>query len=166
MASMSKVDRLLAELAEEGGLSQEEREALAEEIKRRKSGIERRGGGGGEIERKHARGVAMYGEETPEEARERWMEQEMNDPEGVYGPGGATAGGIFGGGAIPMGDYDPMSHSRSAAQINQKVQAKMLTLLDKVLERVERMEAQQLPEPPRAREITGMTGVAKRLLRR
>jgi len=33
MASMSKVDQLLAELAEEGGLSQEEREALAEEIR-------------------------------------------------------------------------------------------------------------------------------------
>lgn len=161
---MSKVDRLLDALAEDGSLSAEEREALADELRRRKRGIARTGGS--EIERGHARGIAMYGEETPEEARERWMEQEMNDPEGVYGPGGATAGGIFGGGAVALSDYDPLAQTRSSAQVNQKVQAKMLTLLDKVLERVERMEAQALAPPPEGREITGMTGVAKRLLGR
>lgn len=76
------------------------------------------------------RGV-NYGHESPEQARRRWEEQERRDPQGVYSMGGASAAGIFGGGAIPLEDYDPDARGRglntlSAAQQLQLQQHQML----------------------------------------
>ncbi len=57
--------------------------------------------------------MSRYGPETPQQAEERWREQEQRDPDGVYGIGGASAGGIFGDGTVAMGDYDPAARGRT-----------------------------------------------------
>lgn len=107
----------------------------------------------------HERGVQMYGIESPAEARERWIAQEQRDPEGVYGLGGATAGGIFGGGAIPMADYDPAAHNRTGAAASQQVQIEQLKLMQEMRAELqhERAERKRL-ESQQHRQITGGGG--------
>lgn len=76
-----------------------------------------------------------YGDETPEEARERWLHQEMNDPDGIFG-GGATAGGIFGGDAIASEGYDPQARVRRAQLEAAQATAQAQTLQVVILERM------------------------------
>lgn len=70
-----------------------------------------------------------YGDETVEEARERWTQQEIEDPDGVLGMGGATAGGIFGDGAIATDRYDPAARGRAAPIVGAKTQLATLEVL-------------------------------------
>lgn len=163
---MSKIDDLLNALAEEGGLTDEERDALAEEMRRRKTQLTRRPASETAIARGNERGVAMYGEETPEEALERWTRQEMEDLDGVLGPGGATAGGIFGGGTIATSGYDPDAHARASSRSTHVANARLVAVLDKMMARLEAAEARAaLPGTVRDRAVGGMVGVSKRLLR-
>lgn len=60
-------------------------------------------------------------EETPEEARERYYEEEAQLIDGVHGFGGQTAGGIFGEGPIATELYDPMAHHRGTARASAHV---------------------------------------------
>lgn len=80
-----------------------------------------------------------YGNETAEQAKRRWIEQEMEDPNGVYA-GGSTAGGIFGDGPIVTETYDPMAHRRTEEvrqmQMVQRQSALNIAVLEKLAERL------------------------------
>jgi hypothetical protein len=95
-------------------------------------------------------------EESPVEARERWLEEEAELRDGVHGMGGSTAGGIFGEGPIATNIYDPSSHARGDSRENHQVNAKILGVLDRLVERLDGAGAapQQLPGAPR-RTLTG-----------
>lgn len=167
---MSKLTELLAELAAEEGLEADELEAVLEVVKRRKKAaaaaeppaplarvtheppvefpvgpnharaIERRSPARLAVGHAHQRGVQMYGHETPTQAYERWMDQEQADPEGMYGPGGATAGGIFGDGAVTMPDYDASAQRRTEAAQGGVAMARLSVVLERLLDRVEAIE--------------------------
>jgi len=104
--------------------------ALEEESLSREQAIERFGPA-------HERGIRKYGYETPAQAEARWRDQEIGDTEGVYGPGGATAGGIFGDGTISMPDYDPGAHSRGGAREAQVLNLRMAQVLDRIIDRLD-----------------------------
>ncbi len=78
-----------------------------------------------------------YGNETPAQALERWLEQERNDPQGVYA-GGATSGGIFGGDTVTLQDYDPAAFQRTMGAFERaqalQVQAETLKVLKQLKE--------------------------------
>lgn len=102
--------------------------------------IERRSPGRLAVGHAHERGVRMYGHETAVQAYERWMEQEQSDPEGVYGPGGGTAGGIFGDGPVHMPDYDPSARRRTESAQGGVAMARLSVVLERLLDRVEALE--------------------------
>lgn len=167
---MSKLTELLAELAEEG-LDADDLEAVLEIVKRRKAAggppsaslarvereppvefpagpnaaraIERRGRQMLDVTDVNRRGLAMYGNESPDEAYDRWMAQERSDAEGVYGPGGGTAGGIFGDAPVTMADYDPAAHRRTESAQGGAAMARLGVVLERILERVEGLEGRQ-----------------------
>lgn len=60
-------------------------------------------------------------DETPEEARERFYEEEAALIDGVHGFGGQTAGGIFGDGPIATELYDPMAQHRATSRASAHV---------------------------------------------
>jgi len=134
----------VAALEEEGVVGEEAEEAVEQFLSLRK-----RGGGAEpsalakrpahEIDFPHSpmeqRGIRSvdYGDETPEEAEERWIEQEMEDPDGVFA-GGATGGGIFGDAPIATRTYDPGARRRTvdldnarASALEKRVTVKVLT---------------------------------------
>jgi hypothetical protein len=78
-----------------------------------------------------------YGDETPEEAEQRWMWQETVDPEGLFS-GGQTAGGIFGDGPIPTDRYDPAAVRRTVDLAGPQVrtEGRTVQLLEKILEKL------------------------------
>lgn len=98
-----------------------------------------------------------YEEETAEEARERWLEEEAELMDGVHSIGGATAGGIFGSGPIATEVYDPMAEQRGEARINTALQARQAQAIGQLADVVGNiaqrlgMDApqQQLPGPTR-----------------
>jgi hypothetical protein len=97
-------------------------------------------------------------EETSAEAYERWLDQEQRDFEGAYGPGGSTAGGIFGEGAVVLSDYDPHAHQRTESRLLAAARGRNDLLLAQVLERlVERLpppdDAAPLPAPPNRKRL-------------
>jgi hypothetical protein len=180
----SKLTELLAEIASEEGLDENDVAALLDAVRRRKEAadggeqralarrrdedeppefpvgpnharaIERRAPGRLAIGHAHERGVQMYGRETAAQAYERWMEQEQADPEGVYGAGGGTAGGIFGDGPVHMPDYDPAARRRTEAAQGGAAMARLGVVLERLLDRVEALESgspkRALPaQPPR-----------------
>ena len=160
---MSKLDDLIQELSDEADLSTEEAEALRDAMAERK-----RRGQLAKVEQPKQeidfpsspqsgqRGIAMYGNETPAQAYERWMEQEMHDPEGAYGPGGMTGGGIFGDGSVSMPDYDPNAHRRTEGRVSQMANIKMVQVLERMerrLEASERREAERLLEERKHRRL-------------
>jgi hypothetical protein len=105
--------------------------------------IERRGRQSLDLSGSNRRGLAMYGEETSVQAYERWMDQEQADPEGVYGPGGGTAGGIFGDGAVAMPDYDPGARRRTESAQGGVAMARLSVVLERLLDRVESLEGRE-----------------------
>ena len=80
-------------------------------------------------------------EETPAEARERWLEEEAELRDGVHGMGGSTAGGIFGEGPIATNIYDPASHARGDSRESMQVNAKILGVLDRLTQRLDARDA-------------------------
>jgi hypothetical protein len=166
---MSKLGDLLAEIAEEEGLDADDLASVIDEVRAKRKTALARTEAAGEIEaipKGHERGVAMYGHESKREAYTRWLEQEQADPEGIYGPGGATAGGIFGNAPIAMPDYDPSAHRISEHRQGNATNVKLAQVLDRVLERMDRLESgggpppRQLEAPPERRP-----GALSRLLK-
>lgn len=105
-----------------------------------------------------------YGEETPQEAKERWMRQEMEDPNGIYG-GGATAGGVFGDGVVISDQYDPTAVSRTmsmqAQLLGARTQVEMLRLMAEM--RTELQSGRVLPQKQPRRELDDGRGPERRL---
>lgn len=109
--------------------------------------IERRASGSLAVGDAHLRGVQMYGRETSAQAYERWLDQEHDDPEGVYGAGGGTAGGIFGDAPVTMADYDPGARRRTEAAQGGVAMARLGVVLERLLDRVDSLEGRrQSPE--------------------
>jgi hypothetical protein len=73
--------------------------------------------------------------ETPDQARERWLEEEQRDPTGVLGLGGMTSGGIFGDGAVVLDGYDPVAMARAETRALQMMQARSARLVAQLEER-------------------------------
>lgn len=88
--------------------------------------------------------------ETPEQAAERWLEEEAELADGVHGIGGQSAGGIFGGGAIATSIYDPEAMGRGDARVGQMASVKMLGLVERLTQRLDESEA-------RAAQLSGGT---------
>ena len=91
-------------------------------------------------------------DETPEQAAERWLEEEAELPDGVHGLGGSTAGGIFGGGPIATSIYDPEAMGRTDARVGQQANIRMLGLIERLEQRLNAAEVPargQLPGGPR-----------------
>jgi hypothetical protein len=103
--------------------------------------LERRAPSHRAISQAHERGVEMYGHETASEAYQRWLSQEQSDPEGVYGPGGGTAGGIFGDGPVHMSDYDPAARRRTESAQGGAAMVRLGVVLERILDRVEALES-------------------------
>lgn len=78
--------------------------------------------------------------ETAEEARERWLEEEAELLDGVHGPGGQSAGGIFGDAPIATSLHDPAAMTRSEGRVSQLANVKLLQVLDRMDRRMERLE--------------------------
>lgn len=111
-----------------------------------------------------------YGNETAAEAKRRWIEQEKQDPQGIYSLGGSSAAGIFGNSPIVTEDYDPEAVARSIsghAQLETlRVQREMLQeLQESRRERQLSTEHQRQLEERRARQLDEGRG-ARRLLGR
>jgi hypothetical protein len=70
--------------------------------------------------------------ETPEEAKERWYEEEADLVDGVHGLGGQSAGGIFGSSPIATSIYDPEAEGRADAKTGQMANIKMLGLIERL----------------------------------
>lgn len=112
----------------------------------------------------YANGVD-YGEETPQQAKERWMQQEMEDPNGIYG-GGATAGGVFGDGVVSLDHHDPAAFQRQlnmhAQLTNLQTQREMLNVMNDMRAKLQGEAPRELPRPPQ-RELHDARGI-RRLL--
>ena len=113
------------------------------------------------IQKRGERSTAMEIEEpedrsrwTDAEVAERWLQEEMNDPDGVLGPGGMTPGGIFGDSPVVTEGYDPMARQRgegrAVGMLNARVQAKILDTLERMDRRLDAAETERrLPAPRR-----------------
>jgi hypothetical protein len=144
------LEKLLVLLINEQGLTEEEAlEVAAARVRAHRSAIQKSNSGaqGAPLAsvQDDGRGV-NYGDETPAQAKERWLAQERNDPQGVYSPGGSSGGGIFGGGTIPMEDYDPDAVNRSVGAISQ---IKQLQIQQQMLMELKAMREQRQLEPPK-----------------
>lgn len=140
MSNTDELSALIAELIEQGYSPKE-----AVQIATKALGGE--GGGGRKIQRRSdsaeerltrspqndSRRAVDYGDETPQEAYERWLEQERNDPQGIYSMGGATLGGVFGGGTIATELHDPDANNRNLSAMERiqglRIQAETLNTL-------------------------------------
>lgn len=94
-----------------------------------------------------------YGNETPEQARQRWFEQERNDPQGIYS-GGSTSGGVFGSGAIATADYDPDAVNRTMGAFERvqtlQVQSETLHVLQQLAQQRNAEPLKRIAAPPNA----------------
>jgi hypothetical protein len=86
--------------------------------------------------------------ETPEEAKERWYEEEADLVDGVHGLGGQSAGGIFGNAAIATSIYDPEAEGRADAKTGQMANIKMLGLIERLEARLTASERSAGVLPP------------------
>lgn len=156
------LQELIAHLIKDQGLSEEEAlEAASALIKARRGGNIQRVAPRSAEERKFSPSAqdydrtVDYGEETAAEAQERWYQQEMNDPDGLFA-GGATMGGVFGEGAVSMANFDPMARSRA---MNNMAQVQQLRATQETLRLLQEMSAQQqrreLPPEPQPQRLTG-----------
>lgn len=142
---------------QEQGLTEEEAMRLAAAQMKAKRAIQPASSGNASASPQNdGRGV-NYGQESPEEAKERWLRQERSDPQGIYSMGGASASGIFGSGAIPLDDYDPEARSRgmhtfASAQQLQLQQQQMLLNQRLLMELQGRRNDQRYLPPPEEEE--------------
>jgi len=97
-------------------------------------------------------GNVDYGDETPEQAKQRWYEQERQDPQGLF-TGGASGGGVFGHGPIATSDYDPDAYNRTeermARAIGVQTQQETLRVLGRMSARMDQLPPSE--EEPRRR---------------
>jgi hypothetical protein len=84
-----------------------------------------------------------HGNETAEEARERWEEEETELIDGVHGLGGQSAGGIFGDGAISTSVYDPMAHNRADGRLSQQANIRTMRVLERLEGRLDQIEGRR-----------------------
>jgi hypothetical protein len=94
--------------------------------------------------------------ETPEEAKERWYEEEADLLDGVHGLGGSTAGGIFGEGPISTNIYDPSAMGRADGRMSQTATVKLLGVIERLEQRLtasEQRSAGALPPGPGHRRL-------------
>jgi hypothetical protein len=172
-------------LREEGVIGAEYEERVAEFIERRQAeqgdsaAIVRRSGAGAIEQRPDPsmipfptsaqdRGIRTtrssipvdYGDESPAQAEDRWRRQEMEDPDGVLGLGGMTAGGIFGDAPIATDRYDPAARQRAAPAVAAQVQIKQLELLERMERRLEAQEQENkvLRAERDRKQLTGKKG--------
>lgn len=95
-------------------------------------------------------------EESAEEAERRWIEEETLLPDGVFGLGGQTAGGIFGGGAIATSTYDPESMGRGDQRMGHALQLQTARALDRLTNLLDQAEGRArgaLPATPSRRRL-------------
>jgi hypothetical protein len=165
---------LIHQLIEEEGLTPEEAARVAAAtISAQKRSIEKSPG-----QQEHrssiqndSRGVD-YGEETPEEAKQRWIEQERRDPNGIYSLGGSTASGIFGDQTIALEDYDPGAVQRNLdghVKLQQaQVQAQQLEVQRETLRLLQDLGAgrQLPPQQERPPQLDQSRGNRRRLGRK
>jgi hypothetical protein len=85
--------------------------------------------------------------ETPEEAQERWLEEEAELIDGVHGFGGQSAGGIFGEGPIATSVYDPNAEARAAGKAGGMSNVRVARLLERIEERFDDLDKRRLPGP-------------------
>ena len=105
--------------------------------------------------------------ESPEEAQERWYEEEAELLDGVHGLGGSSAGGIFGAGAIATNIYDPEAMGRADARMSQTATIKVLGLVEKLERRLAESEARAAGYLPGGGQPGGaLPGAASRRLGR
>ena len=99
-----------------------------------------------------------HGNETAEEARERWEEEETELIDGVHGLGGQSAGGIFGDGAVATSMYDPMAHNRADGRLSQQANIRTMRVLERMENRLDQLEGRRV-------ERLGPGGSSKKLTR-
>lgn len=143
---------MIAQLLREGATEQEALEVATATLKARRGGTASMQRMGRTAEDRKFSASAQdydngvdYGDETAEQAKDRWLRQEMNDPNGLF-MGGATMGGVFGDGAIPMADYDPMAVHRA---VQMKASVQQLSATQEMLKLLGEMRQQQRELPPR-----------------
>ena len=162
------LEDLLVQLMEEDGLTEDEAMKLAAARIRahRKTAITKRSTESASVVsvQDDGRGVD-YGDETPAQARQRWEQQELADPQGVYSPGGSSKGGIFGAETIAMDDYDPDATNRTVAAVaavqGLQVQKQILRELEDA-----RADRQRQLAPPVRRQLDAGRGDGRRLSRK
>lgn len=154
--------QLIAHLMAEGGLSPEDAARAAqammkvpEQIVQRKQEEERF-----ISVQRDGRGVD-YGEETPEQAKARWYQQELEDPNGLF-MGGATAGGVFGNSTIATDLVDPGAMART---LDMQVKMHQATVQQETLRVLQEMQQELRGGREKARELPPARG-PRRLLGR
>ena len=158
------LDQLLRLLIEEQGLTEEE--ALKVAAARIRSQRE----GNASIQRESPCSAVRrdpravdYGDETPEEAKIRWIKQEKEDPNGIYSIGGASSSGIFGTGAIPLDDFDPEAVGRNLQAHASMQQLKMNHRMLQELEEMSRLRRLDVAKEAERRELDGERGPHRQL---
>lgn len=158
---------LITMLIEEQGLTEAEAAAVAAaslKAKRGSASLTRNRTNDFPVSAQQYNNGVDYGEETPQEAKERWMRQELEDPNGIYG-GGATAGGVFGDGVVAMDHFDPTAVSRTVSMqaqlLGARTQVEMLKLMAEM--RTELQSGRVLPQQQPRRELDDGRGPARRL---
>jgi len=158
------LDQLLRLLIEEQGLTEEEAlKVAAARIRSQRAGnasIQRESPCS--AVRRDPRAVD-YGDETPEEAKIRWLKQEKEDPNGIYSIGGASSSGIFGTGAIPLDDFDPEAVGRNLQAHASMQQLKMNHRMLQELEEMSRLRRLDVAKEAERRELDGERGPHRQL---
>lgn len=75
-------------------------------------------------------------DESPDEAMERWLQEESVLPGGVHSPEGMEGGGIFGPGPVASQVYDPNAAMRADARQAHANNAQMTVILAAIGERM------------------------------
>lgn len=158
-------------IAEEGLTEQEALKVAAAQVRAQRNAIQKRSTDGDPIVSVQNDGRGMnYGDETPAEAEARWKEQERNDPQGLYSPGGSSGGGIFGAGTISVDDYDPDAVNRSVDSISKiqqfRLQQQQLEVQKQLLEELQHKRIEQQSAMPRRPQLEDGRGRKNRRLGR
>ena len=164
------LDQLLSLLINEQGLTEEEALKVAAARIRSQRNERETHRNANSIQRESPRSAVQrdpravdYGDETPEEAKIRWIKQEKEDPNGIYSIGGASAAGIFGQGAIPLEDLDPDAVGRNLQAHASMQQLKMNHRMLQELEEMSRLRRLDAAREADRRELDGERGPHRQL---